>query len=50
MYVLSIVRIPGILDYYRSEDTIAKYYVCKNFALRDFELMGSIYLSKDKGV
>lgn len=51
MYVfIMIVRIPGILDYYRSRGMpFAKYYMCKNFALRDFaRLMGSIYLSKDK--
>ena len=51
MYMfIMIVRIPGILDYYRSRGMpFKKYYFCKNFALRDFaRSMASIYLSKDK--
>lgn len=51
MYMfIMIVRIPGILDYYRSRGMpFRRYYKCKNFALRDFaRSMASIYLSKDK--
>ena len=51
MYMfIMIVRIPGILDYYRSRGLpFKRYYLCKNFALKDFaRLMASIYLSKDK--
>ena len=51
MYMfIMIVRIPGILDYYRSKGLpFIRYYLCKNFALRDFaRSMASIYLSKDK--
>ena len=51
MYMfIMIVRIPGILDYYRSRGLpFKRYYLCKNFALRDFaRSMASIYLSKDK--
>jgi len=49
MFII-IVRIPGILDYYRSKGLpFIRYYLCKNFALRDFaRSMVSIYLSKDK--
>lgn len=45
-----IVRIPGILDYYRSRGLpFIQYYRCKNFALRDFaKCMGKILLSKDR--
>jgi glycosyltransferase involved in cell wall biosynthesis len=51
MYVfIMIVRIPGILDYYRSRGLpFIRYYSCKNFALKDFfRLMVSLYISKDK--
>jgi glycosyltransferase involved in cell wall biosynthesis len=49
MFII-IVRLPGILDYYRSRGMpYIRYYLCKNFALRDFaRSMVSIYLSKDK--
>lgn len=48
MFIL-IVRIPQILDYYRSRGLpFKRYYLCKNFALRDFaRSMISIYF-KDK--
>ena len=48
MFIL-IVRLPGILDYYRSRGLpFKRYYMCKNFALRDFaRSMISIYF-KDK--
>lgn len=44
------VRIPGILDYYRSRGLpFKRYYMCKNYAFRDFaRSMTKIYLSKDK--
>jgi glycosyltransferase involved in cell wall biosynthesis len=51
MYVfIMIVRIPGILDYYRSRGLpFIRYYLCKNFALKNFfRLMVSLYISKDK--
>ena len=50
MYVfIKIVRIPGILDYYRSRGLpFMRYYLCKNFALRNFAYcMGKLLLSKD---
>ena len=50
MYLfISIVRIPGILDYYRSRGLpFNRYFYCKNFALRNFAYsMGKILLSKD---
>ena len=47
---IMIVRVPGIIDYYRSRGLpLIRWYLCKNFALRDFaRSMASIYLSKDK--
>lgn len=50
MYIfITIVRIPGILDYYRSRGLpFFRYYYCKNFALRNFAYcMGRILFSKD---
>ena len=46
----AIVRLPNILDFYRSSGMpFKRYYLCKNFALKDFfRLMVYIYLSKDK--
>jgi len=45
-----IVRIPQILDYYRSRGLpFVQYYLCKNFALRDFaKSMFKILVSKDR--
>ena len=49
MFII-IVRIPEMLDYYRSRGLpFKRYYLCKNFALTQFfRFIGSIYLSKDK--
>jgi len=46
----AIVRMPNILDYYRSRGMpFKRYYLCKNFALKDFfRSMVYIYISKDK--
>ena len=50
MYIfILIVRIPGILDYYRSRGLpFFRYYYCKNFALRHFAYcMGKLLFSKN---
>ncbi len=50
---ITVVRIPEILDYYRSRGMpLFKYLYCKNFALRDFSIsFGKIFLLKDaKGI
>ena len=49
MFII-IVRIPEMLDYYRSKGLpFKRYYMCKNFALKQFaRCIVSIYLSKDK--
>jgi glycosyltransferase involved in cell wall biosynthesis len=49
MFII-IVRIPEMLDYYRSRGLpFKRYYVCKNFSLKQFfRCIVSIYLSKDR--
>lgn len=52
MYIfITIIRIPGILDYYRSRGlSFFRYYYCKNFALSNFfYCMAKILLSKNIG-
>lgn len=46
---ITIVRIPEILDYYRSRGLpFMRYYFCKNYALRNFAIsLVKIYISKD---
>lgn len=46
----AIVSIPNLLDYYRASGMpFKRYYLCKNFALKDFfRSMVYIYMSKDK--